>query len=269
MKTLKKYACVYTLEMQSAMEYRTDFLVGMLSGGFAVIIQFFLWTAIYAGSAETEMYGYDYSRMAVYVVMAGIMAKITFTGFEEDIMIDIMEGNLNRFFVQPIGHMPYRVFRFLGRKTVETAMIILISAGLLWILSAGLGARFSLLNIALALLIAPLSMLINCMLFYCLSAVSFWMTWAWGIFNGVRVITMILGGGMFPLDLFGEKAMFILKFLPFGYVIYFPLKIVVGGAAWPEIISGVLAQIAWILVLLFLSKIVWRSGIKKYIAARG
>jgi len=269
MKTLKKYVCCYTLGIQSAMEYRADFLVSLISSGFAVIVQFFLWTAIYAGSAETELYGYDYGQMAVYVVMAGVKAKVTYTGFEEEIMIDVMEGNLNRFFVQPIGRMPYRIFLFLGRKTIQMAMIILISAGLLWVLSATAGAQFGVYNIALALLVAPLSLLINCMLFYCLSAVSFWMTWAWGIFNGMRVVSVILGGGMFPLEVFGERAMNVLRFLPFTYIIYFPLRIVTGGAVGLDILCGVAAQIIWILILILLSKIVWRRGMKRYIAARG
>jgi len=266
---IKKYACAYAIEMQAAMEYRMDFLVGLLSGSFAVIVQFYLWTAIYAGSAETELYGYNYGQMAAYVIMAGIMAKITYTGFEEEIMIDIMEGNLNRFFVQPIGHMPYIISRFFGKKTVQMSMLIIISAGLMWVLSVTTGARFEIKNIALALLVSPLCMLINCILFYCISAVNFWLTWAWGIYDGVRVISVILGGGMFPLDVFGDKMMYVLNFLPFAYVIYFPLKIVTGGVLGRDILYGVTVQIIWILILLLLSKIFWRAGMKKYIAARG
>jgi len=255
--------------MQGAMTYKADFLISLVSGGFAVFIQFFLWRALYRGSNQTELYGYDYSQMVVYIIMAGIMGKITQTNFQEDIMFDVMEGNMNRFFVQPIGHLPYRVIGFLGKKTVQYVMVILISAGLLVTLSFTVGAKFSAGNIIAGLLISPLSLLLNCMLFYCISAVSFWLLWAWGVFNGLQVITSILGGGLFPLTVFGEKAMAVLRFLPFQYVIYFPLNVVVGNETTNGIISGIAMQIIWILLLFGLSKIVWRIGMKKYIAAGG
>jgi len=255
--------------MQGAMTYKADFLISLVSGGFAVFIQFFLWRALYKGSNQNELYGYDYSQMVVYIIMAGIMGKITQTNFQEDIMFDIMEGNMNRFFVQPIGHLPYRVIGFLGRKTVQFIMVILISAGILAVLSFTVGAKFSADNIIAGLLISPLSLLLNCMLFYCISAVSFWLLWAWGVFNGVQVITSILGGGLFPLTVFGEKAMAVLRFLPFQYVIYFPLNVVVGNETSNGIITGIVMQIIWILILFGLSKIIWRIGMKKYIAAGG
>jgi ABC-2 type transport system permease protein len=268
-KIIKKYAAAFKLEMQSVMEYRMDFIMSLISGGFTVIIQFFLWTAIYGDSQETELFGYEYSQMVVYIVMAAIMARITATGFEYDIMTDIMEGNLNRFFVQPVGHMPYRIIGFLGRKAVECLMVIIIAAGLLILLSFTVGAEFNFINILIALALAPLSLLINCMMFYCISATSFWLTWGWGVFNGLGVVTTILSGGIFPIDVFGERMVSILRFLPFQYIIYFPLNIVVGNASRADILEGVAMQLAWILILWALSQLYWRVGMKKYIAARG
>jgi len=270
-KVLKKYAAVFKLEMQSKMEYRMDFLMSLVSGGFTVIIQLFLWTAIYGGQADEEavLFGYEYSQMVVYVVMAAIMARIVATGFEYDIMSDIMEGNMNRFFVQPIGHLPYRIVGFLGAKVVENVMAIIIGAGLLITLTFTVGAEFNFLNILIALAVAPLSLLINAMMFYFLSATSFWLTWGWGVFNGWGVVTTILSGGIFPISVFGETAVSILRFLPFQYIIYFPLNIVVGNASRAMVFEGIAMQLIWILIFMGLSKLYWRVGMKKYIAARG
>ena len=269
MKSLKKYITVYTLSLQSAMVYKADFFLSLISGGFTIVIQFFLWTAIYGGAEEAELFGYNYGQMVIYVVMAGIMGKYTATWFEYEIMEDIMEGNMNRFFVQPIGHLGYRIIGFMGFKTIENTMVVLISAALLFIISVAAGITFSIINILILLLIAPLALMINAMMFYCLSVVNFWLTWGWGVFNGARVITTILSGGIFPLDVFGENVMFILKFLPFQYIVYFPLGVVVGNVQGMDIVFGVLMQLMWIAVLFVLSQILWPIGMKKYIAARG
>ena len=268
-KILKKYTAVYTLAIQGAMTYKADFFISLISGGFTIVIQFFLWTAIYGGSGETELFGYEYAQMVLYVVMACIMGRYTSTWFEYEIMEDIMEGNLNRFFVQPITHLGYRLIGFLGVKTIENFMVILISAILLFIISIAASVTFNVLNLLLLMLIAPLSLMINCMLFYCLSVTNFWLTWGWGIFNGARVVTTILSGGIFPLDVFGEPAMVVLRLLPFQYIAYFPLSVAVGNIQGVDILKGVLMQIIWIIVFYLISQPLWKIGMKKYIAARG
>jgi len=268
-KRIKKYAAVYALAIQSAMEYKTDFFISLISGGFTIVIQFFLWTAIYGGSEQAELFGYDYAQMVIYVVMAGIMGKYVATGFEYDIMEDIMEGNLNRYFVQPVGHLGYRVFNFLGIKTLENFMVIILSAALLLVISVTAGITFNIINILILLLIAPLSLMISFMLFYCLAVANFWLTWGWGVFNGARVITTILSGGIFPLAVFGETVTAVLMFLPFPYIVYFPLNVAVGNVVGIDILLGVLMQVVWVVVLFILSQILWPIGMRKYIAARG
>jgi ABC-2 type transport system permease protein len=85
----------------------------------------------------------------------------------------------------------------------------------------------------------------------------------------VFVITTVLSGGLFPLDVFGEGLMALFRFMPFQYIIYFPLSIVVGNATANEIVFGVLVQVIWLVLLYGISKIVWRAGMKRYIAAGG
>ena len=269
MKSLSKYKAVLSQGIQGAMEYRADFLFGLFNGCFGIFIQFFLWTAIYGGSRENYLYGYSYPQMVVYVIMAGIITKIVSTDFHYDVAFDIKEGTLNRFLTQPISYFPYRIFDFFGRKIFQLLIILIVCAGVLVFTHYMFGAVFKVYDILIALLILPLSLLLNCVLFFCISTAAFWMTEAWGVFDGMGVISTILSGGMFPLSVFGESALVIFKFLPFQYVIYFPLNIICGNAQREDIIFGICAQIIWILLLYILAQILWNAGMKKYIAAGG
>jgi len=268
-KSLIKYGAVFSQGIQGAMEYRADFLFGLLNGCFAVFIQFFLWTAIYSGSQENYLYGYSYPQMIVYIIMAGVILRIVSTDFQYDVAFDIKEGTLNRFLTQPISYFPYRVFDFMGRKAFQLVIIIAVSAGVLLLTHFIFKAEFLLFDILIALLVMPMALLLNCILFYCIAMTAFWLTEVWGIFDGMGVISTILSGGIFPLSVFGENAQLIFKFLPFQYVIYFPLKIICGKAQRDEILFGIAAQIVWILLLYALAKLLWRAGMKKYIAAGG
>jgi len=268
MRRLRKYSCAFVLQIQSALEYRTDFFMDLLSGAFTVIIQVFLWTAIYGGS-RTTMYGYTYNQMIVYVIMAGIMTKVVSTGFEWEILLDIKEGTLSRFLVQPIGYFPFKVAGMLGRKVIQLGVVIIISVFLLLLIKINLSAEFTPSYIALALAVVPISLMINCLLFYCFAALNFWMTEAWSVFNGLSVASMIFSGGVFPLDVFGQRAQAVFKLLPFQYIIYFPLNIICGRLRSAEIIFGIIMQFFWVAVLYAFSKILWKVGMKKYIAAGG
>lgn len=269
MKGLCKYSTSFILGIQEAAEYRANFIIGILSSCFTIFIQFFLWTAIYNASEEPVLYGYNYPQMVVYIIMASIITRITTTDFEYEVADDIRLGTLNRFLVQPIAYFPYRVFVFLGRKALQLVLIIIISVIAITMVHFTLGDEFNPLNILLAFSVMPLALLLNCVIFFCVSMAAFWLTEAWGVFDGMYVVSTILSGGIFPLSIFGSTAQSFFKLLPFQYVVYFPLNIICGNASQEDIIKGVSAQIFWIVVIYAFSRLLWKMGMKRYIAAGG
>lgn len=270
MKTrLRKYVAAFFLAVQSALEYRVNFIVGLFSGVFVVIIQFFMWTAIYEGDTQGELFGYTYSQMVVYVVMAGILSKATGTGFEWEIASDIKDGGLSRFLVQPISYLPYRLMSFFGTKVVQLAFIGTIGVIAFLVIHCTTGFAFEIYDIGYLLIAIVFGILLNCILFYCLSAFAFWLTEVYGVFLSLMVVSSVLSGGIFPLEVFGEVAMKMMSYLPFQYIIYFPLRILTGELPGSEILLGLLVQLFWILFFYLVSKILWRKGLRKYIAAGG
>jgi ABC-2 type transport system permease protein len=269
MKGLSKYTTTVKLGIQEAMEYRVDFFFSLINGCFTVFVQFFMWTAIYGGKDEAILYGFTYAQMIVYIIMAGILWTLTSTGFEYEVADDIREGTLSRFLVQPISYFPYRTVLFLGRKILAFAVITLVSAVVLATLHFTLGAEFAATDIFMTFLVVPLSLLLNCVMYFCISTSAFWLTRAWGVFQGMHVVSSVLSGGIFPLDVFGPAAMEVFKFLPFKYVIYFPLNIICGKASGEDIFFGLLMQFTWIIIFYGFSRILWKMGMKRYIAAGG
>ena len=63
MGSLSKYIKSFQMGLQSAMEYRTDFFLSILSGGFIILIQCFFWTAVFSSSDNPIVYGYTYPQM--------------------------------------------------------------------------------------------------------------------------------------------------------------------------------------------------------------
>jgi ABC-2 type transport system permease protein len=107
------------------------------------------------------------------------------------------------------------------------------------------------------------------MIYSSLAAISFWMTDASGIFMIFGLVANVLSGGIFPIDIFGKTLQLIFSYLPFQYTIYFPVNILGGRVTWDKILFGLGVQILWMGIMLVVSNLVWRFGLKKYVAVGG
>lgn len=269
LKSALKYFKSFGLGLQSAMEYRADFLLSLVSGAFAVAIQCFLWTAIYGSGAGRTVYGYTYGQMMAYTVMAGVVSKLVSTGFEYEISDDIKNGGLNKFIVQPIGYFTYRISCFFGRKSLQLGIILILTVSILAVFNSFFKIEMSSARLLLFILPLLLALTLNFFIFLCVSTLAFWMTEIWAVFIGMNLIINILSGGVFPLEIFGERALKIFDLLPFKYTIYYPTNILNGKLPADAIVQGMLIQLVWIALLLALSKLLWKAGMKKYIAVGG
>jgi ABC-2 type transport system permease protein len=265
----EKYYRSFFLGIQNAMEYRTDFFIRIFSGVFPMIIQYYLWTSIFKSSNRETIFNYTYSQLIAYSILAILTSKLVAAGFENDVSKDIKEGGLSKFIVQPISYFSYRICCFLGGKCVQMVVVISISAIVIGIMHIYMDFPIHPSQIIVFLLVLPLSLALNFIIFYCISAIAFWITEAWGIFGTVTLLGGIASGTLFPLDIFSEKLQFIFSLLPFQYVIYFPVNILSGRMADHSIWFGVGIECLWLIILFAFSKLVWKIGMKKYIAVGG
>jgi len=119
-----KYFKAFEMGFQTALEYRVNFMISLISAAYPIFIQTFLWTAVYANSGSGVVYGYTYRQMIAYTFLAGLVARIVRTGFEYEIMDDVKNGKFSRFLVQPVGYFPYRLLSFYGNKLPNLTIIL-------------------------------------------------------------------------------------------------------------------------------------------------
>lgn len=269
MKKFKKYIKAFELGLQSSMEYRANFALSLISSIFPMIMQIFLWTAIFFNSKEQEILGYDYMQMISYIVIASIINKLVSTGFEWDIAEDIKNGGLNKFITRPVGYFSYRIFSFLGSKVMQLAVVSVILTIILTVINSKFSLGITPERIALFLISIPLALLINTFICIISSSTAFWMTESWAAFIFMNLLVQFSSGGLFPVDILGKGFMKLLDFLPFKYIVYFPTNIINGKLPIQEIFTGIIMQCLWIAIMFILAKISWKIGMKKYIAVGG
>jgi ABC-2 type transport system permease protein len=184
-------------------------------------------------------------------------------------MDDIKSGKYSKFLVQPLGYFPYRLCSYFGQKLPGQAMIIIIlvlvllGLNLFWGVTPGL---FQILGFLLAL---ALAVVLNFLIFYCISSISFWIVEIGFLFEGIRITTVLLSGGIFPLEVFGPQFLAAMKLLPFMYTVNYPINVLNGKLSPAEVGQGLLMQCIWIGGCALLSNLLWRMGSRRYVAVGG
>jgi len=266
---LTKYYKTFELGFQSALEYRVNFLISLISAAYPIFIQTFLWTAIYQGSSEPVVYGFTYRQMIAYTFLAGLVARIVRTGFEYDIMEDVKSGKFSKFLVQPLGYFPYRLASYYGQKLPNQLIIFAILAVVLVGLNTFWGVSLGLGQILAFLVTLALATVLNFLIFYCFSAMAFWIVEIGFLFEGIRIVTVLLSGGIFPLEVFGQRFVQVMNWLPFKYTVNYPILVLNGKISTAETLQGLLVQCLWIGGCLLLANLLWSKGSRRFVAVGG
>lgn len=262
------YRCVFLMGAQQAMAYRADFFLGLASCIFPIIMQVYLWTALYkAGAASTN--GYSYNQMILYTLLAGMTSRLVAAGFENEIARDIKDGGLNKYLVRPVPYAGYMLARFLGGKAASFGFLLLLAAGVLAGAGAVLGAGFAPGRFALYAVSLAGALGLNFALFFAIAMLGFWLTDISQLFGTISIVIMVISGGVFPLDVFGPAVAVLSVVLPFGYTTQFCVNIVSGRLTLPAIGRGLAVQVCWIAVFGLLCAVLWRRGLRRYTAVGG
>lgn len=267
---MRKYAYTLGLGIKETMAYRADFWLSILSAVFPILIQVFMWKALYGGTEGGTLFNRTYAQMMAYSVSASLLWRLLKTGFEYEINEDIKNGGLSKYVIRPIAYLPYRLSCFLGQKIA----VLLSGLALIALALAGVGLYFHTAPVAWqgALLFVPAllgALVLNFLIFFCVGMWAFWLSEIGFLFEAVRIVIVVLSGGIFPLDIFGDTVCGILKYLPFNYAVGFPVDVLVGTTTGADVWTGLALQVFWIAAVLFISRGLWNLGSRKFLAAGG
>ncbi len=204
--------------------------------------------------------------MVLYLIFSIYITRFLKSYSQYQITNDIRDGGINKYFVKPINHMMYFMFYELGDKFLKLLILFVPIFYLKIIHDIYIGDSF---YVCLVVNVYFMSYVLTFLIFYILSLLAFYFTEVGKIFVAVDLIIVFFSGGIIPIDFFGERMVEVLSYLPFYYLIYFPLDIVIKEYSYINILIGLTIQIFWILIFFIISKFLWNRGKSKYSAFGG
>jgi ABC-2 type transport system permease protein len=273
-RTLRKYYNIFRVSLIERMAYRGDFLLGTVLRFLPMLTTILLWQAVYAGAGANDIgqggKTYNYREMIAYLLLVHISRMFSsMPGLAVGVARDIREGTLKKYLIQPLDMIGY----LLAYRAAHKAAYIVTSAlpyALLFFLCRGFFTGFpDPLTFAAYIATLLLGFLLGFFFETAIGMVGFWFLEVTSFLYVINTLNFFVSGHMFPLDLLPPPLAQILKLLPFQYLAYFPAAVFLGKIRGPELVYGLLIELAWTAALIVVARTLYRRGLRHYSAYGG
>lgn len=260
-----RFLKILFLHLQHVFQQRAIVFVYLL---IAIIPPFLLalfWRGVTQGG-KVVVLGWTFQEIASYYLCLALLGGILMAYVEDSVAkTDIRDGQLVMYLMKPFSYLlkkfyeefSFRIFR------VGFGVVAFLLFYFLW------GSHF--LHLYTPLIEWPFIFCILLLGFFVsfffkmiVGLTAFWMVDVSSVYDLVEVLIIVCAGYLMPLVLMPTFLAKILIFLPFAYIIYFPILAFMGKFSVFGLLQIIGTQAVWLFVFYGLYQLLWRMGVKRY-----
>lgn len=262
---VKKYWPVFKNTWQEYFTYRLNFAMWRVRTVTQLLLVYFLWCAIFQNQ-KGEIFGYSQQLILTYILGVSFLRAIVFSSRTIDVGDEINRGNLTNFLLKPLSYLKYWFTRDLADKILNLTLAVFELTLIFWLLKPEIFWQADIWRLTLFGLAALLAMLLYFYINFLFGLLAFWTPEVWAPRFVFLIFLEFFAGALFPLDILPKFLFNTLAFLPFPYLLFFPLKIYLGQLGFFQITTGFVISLSWILVFYQIVQLVWHQGLRIYSA---
>jgi ABC-2 type transport system permease protein len=99
--------------------------------------------------------------------------------------------------------------------------------------------------------------------------VGFWWLEVSSLLFVYMLFSFFLSGHMFPLDMLPQPWRTFVEMTPLMYLAYFPAAVLLGKIQGAALVQGLVIEAAWVVFFIFLSRVMFHYGTRRYSAFGG
>lgn len=267
---MKVFQEVIKIYFKVMFQYRWTFAMTLFVQPILLFINIALFKSIYAYNDTAIIKGYGFEQMVWYYTAYYVVLSFVWNGITSDISESILSGDLAIALLKPISFFQY----FLGSAVASRAVAMLVDflPGMI-IYSLILFPSFITLKSFLSfIVIAILAFFLNYVFAFLLGMSAMIIKNNSSILAMKEVFIAIVGGGLIPLEFMPGWLNNIFDFLPFKYIIYWPIQFFLNrieGNTFNALLKIGLIQLIWIAFFYIAIRVLWKSLVKRFCAAGG
>ncbi|MGB8645859.1 MAG: ABC-2 family transporter protein [Anaerolineae bacterium] len=258
---LNKYLALLRRSMGIMLEYRVSMLIWVLTASFPLVMM-----AVWLSLAQDGPVGnYTASDFVAYYLLGLYVREMTTVWVAYDLDNDIRHGDLSVKLLHPLNpiheYIAFNLSDKLMRVIVLTPLVVLAA-----LLVPGVNYVLTPLNILLFLVALAMAWFLRYMIQYVMGLLAFWISQALTLIDIQWMLFLLFGGTVAPIDLLPHPLDAIARFLPFRFMLSFPVELLQGRLSMTDLGIGFAVGLGWVLVFYLLYLFVWRKGLKQFSA---
>ena len=252
---MRAYAAIAARQFQGALQYRGNYVLGMVSSLALVLAMFFFWQAAFAGRPSVA--GYTWAQTKTYLLIGYLAGNLVAFSSEARVSNRILTGDVISDLLLPVDFQWARLSETLGAVAAQgvPALLVTMAVGVAFsgvLPPHGVGAFLA------AAFALALGVVLKSAIIYVSALACFWTTNYVGIAWARAAVTNLLSGALIPLAFFPPALAATLRWLPFAGITDTPARLYLGQLTGEHAAVAVAAEIAWTGVILLLGRALWR-----------
>ena len=275
---------IFSTALSERLVYRGDFALGTLMRFLPIVTQIFLWWAVFdaiadqpvapdaAGEAppeaasETQIGDFSFPDIVAYYLLTMIArAFSSMPGLASGIALQIREGEIKRYLIQPIDLIGFLLLNRVAHKFAYYVIACLPFALVFYLCRDYFVAGFPPAHQFIAFLGSlVMAFLIGFFLEAAIGMIGFWFLEVSSLLFLYMLFSFFLSGHMFPLTLLPEPIETIVQFLPLKYLAYFPAAVFLGKVPEEDLPMEMLIEALWLAFFIIVCRVAYSRGVARY-----
>ena len=267
---MRSYLSYFKLKFITGLQYRAAALAGMSTQFFFGFVYISVYIAFYeSGSGTIPM---DLNKLVSFLWLNQAFFALVFMWYKDkEILTMIKNGNVAYELCRPQDLYWMWFSKIFGERLANVSLrflpVLLVAYFMPGLYHLELQISF------IRLLVFTISFVLSAVLMVCLVLLYHILCLITldekGIVNIFMITSDILSGLVLPIPFFPLWLQNISNFLPFRYISDFPFRFYVGDIAMNEGLISILVQIIWIIILIFVGKLITNKALKRAVIQGG
>ena len=256
---MKKYLCIFKLELMSNLSYILDNVFGFIGYFIMLFILLNLWKYIYSDPNEI-INGYSMNQTIWYVAITEILwTVIGGRKFCNKIVNDVKGGNIAYNINKPYSYVSYCLFNHLGDCVIRF-MVFSILGVLSCFIFLGELPSLDIISVILTIVSSVLAIIINTLFILSIGLISFFIEDSSSLYWLYSKVLLIVGT-LFPIEFFPKVIQPFLNYSPIFAISYGPAKLFV-DFSYSNLLPVLLSQVFYIITSYLLCRLIYKKGVK-------
>ncbi len=263
-RTLKALPTMLRVGFAETVAYRAEFLVWVLAYTMPLIM-LALWTAV---AREAPVGRFGEKEFQAYFLLTLVVRLATGSWVVWEMNLEIRQGTLQKRLLRPV----HPLLAYACENVAAMPLRILVSLPILGATLVWLGPSI-LADDPLQLVLAPVAVagawVITFLVMAMIGTLGLWWESSLSLFDLWLGFYIVLSGYVMPLELFPPWLREASRWLPFRYMLAFPVENALGLLDRGAALEALAIQWAWAFALLAAALLLWRRGVRRFAAFGG